>query len=43
MLQVIIDDYLETDKIFNILMGNQVDMRKDFIVNNTMLANNLDI
>lgn len=43
MLQVKIDDYLETDKIFNILMGNQVDLRKDFITNNTCLVSNLDV
>jgi len=43
MLQVTIEDYLEADKIFNILMGSQVELRKDFIANNTELVSNLDV
>lgn len=43
MLRVTIEDYLEADKIFNILMGSQVELRKDFIANNTELVSNLDV
>ncbi|MAZ40702.1 DNA topoisomerase IV subunit B [bacterium] len=40
--QVTIDDAVEADKIFDILMGNEVGPRKSFIQNNAKLAN-LDI
>ena len=42
LLQVKIDSYLEADKMFNILMGSQVDMRRDFIMANSELLKNLD-
>jgi DNA gyrase subunit B len=42
LLKVTVDNYLEADKIFNILMGNQVDLRKDFIMSHSDMAR-LDI
>jgi len=42
MSQVKIDDFIEADRIFAILMGNQVDSRRKFIEENSDIAN-LDI
>jgi len=42
LLQVKIDDYIEADKIFNILMGNQVEPRRQFIVDRALNVKNLD-
>ena len=41
--QVSIDDAVEADKIFEILMGSDVTPRKTFIQNNALLASDLDI
>jgi len=43
LLKVTIENYVEADKIFSILMGNQVEPRKDFIVENAINVKNLDI
>ncbi len=40
--QVVINDYVEADKVFNILMGSQAEHRKNFIIENSDIAN-LDI
>jgi len=40
---VTIDNYIEADKIFGILMGNDVGPRRDFVQNNSDLAENIDI
>ncbi len=42
MLQVNIEDAIEADEIFTILMGDQVDIRRNFIENNAMKVKNLD-
>ena len=43
MLKVKIESDMETDKIFSTLMGNNVDVRKKFIQENSLLVNNLDV
>ncbi|MBC7363844.1 MAG: DNA topoisomerase (ATP-hydrolyzing) subunit B [Candidatus Aminicenantes bacterium] len=43
LLKVSIQDAVEADKVFSILMGEQVERRKEFIEENALLAQNLDI
>ncbi|MCO8194717.1 DNA topoisomerase (ATP-hydrolyzing) subunit B [Anaerofustis sp. HA2171] len=43
LLQVTIDDAAYADEIFSILMGDQVQPRKDFITENARKVKNLDI
>ena len=43
LLQVRIEDAVETDEIFTILMGDQVEPRREFIENNALDVKNLDI
>ncbi len=43
LLKVAIQDAVEADGVFNILMGDEVDARKKFIEANALLATNLDI
>lgn len=42
LLQVKIDDLVEADKLFNLLMGNQVEPRKQYIYENALDAINID-
>ena len=42
MLQVSVEDAIHADEVFTILMGDQVDVRKDFIVKNALKVKNLD-
>jgi len=42
-LKVELEDVVEADKIFTILMGDQVDPRRDFIESNALNVSNLDI
>jgi DNA gyrase subunit B len=43
MLKVVLEDAVEADNIFTILMGDQVDPRRDFIEKNAHLVKNLDV
>ncbi len=43
VLQVKVEDVVETDEIFTILMGQEVEPRREFISNNALEVNVLDI
>jgi DNA gyrase subunit B len=43
LLQVKIEDAVESDEIFTILMGDQVEPRREFIETNALNVVNLDI
>ncbi|MGB0680935.1 MAG: hypothetical protein ACPGUV_14900, partial [Polyangiales bacterium] len=43
VLQVRIDDAVESEEIFSVLMGDQVEPRREFIEQNALNVTNLDI
>ncbi|MEW6670065.1 MAG: DNA topoisomerase (ATP-hydrolyzing) subunit B [Thermodesulfobacteriota bacterium] len=43
LLQVKVDDVVETDEIFTVLMGDEVEPRREFIQNNALEVSVLDI
>ncbi len=43
LLQVRIEDAFSTDDIFTVLMGDQVEPRREFIERNALSVTNLDI
>ncbi len=43
ILQVTLDNAIEADKMFTILMGDKVELRREFIQDNATYARNLDI
>ncbi len=43
LLQVSIEDSVQADEIFTILMGDQVEPRKEFITKHALEARNIDI
>ena len=43
LLQVTVDDAVKADEIFSVLMGDQVEPRREFITQNAKFVSNLDI
>jgi DNA gyrase subunit B len=43
MLQVKIEDQVKEDEIFTLLMGEEIEARKQFIIDNALAVSNLDI
>ena len=43
LLQVRIEDTIEADSVFSILMGDQVEPRRDFVEKNALNVRNLDV
>ena len=43
LVRVMLEDTVEADRIFNILMGDNVPARREFIQKNALLVKNLDL
>ena len=43
LLQVTMDDAIEADRLFSILMGEQPELRREFIEQNATLVTDLDV
>jgi DNA gyrase subunit B len=43
LLQVKVEDFVDADEIFTLLMGEEVEPRREFIQNNALEVSTLDI
>jgi DNA gyrase subunit B len=43
LLQITLEDAMDADRVFSMLMGEEVEPRKEFIQENAVYANNIDI
>jgi DNA gyrase subunit B len=43
VLQVTLEDAVEADRTFTLLMGDKVEPRRDFIIQNAKFVRNLDV
>ena len=43
LLQIQIEDTIEADQVFSVLMGDQVEPRREFVEQNALNVRNLDL
>jgi DNA gyrase subunit B len=43
LVQVAVEDTIEADQVFSVLMGDQVEPRREFVEKNALNVRNLDI
>ena len=43
LMQVTIEDTIDADQVFSVLMGDNVEPRREFVENNALNVRNLDI